>query len=159
MATSCEERLGAYYYASRRGLSFCIALMCQFWILTIWGSIHIEETVVGWRTYFGWKPPLTNPRLSTSQRAPPMPLRASSHPRSPNSIVPVVLPSHGTVAGLDYLPEANPGNEPRSLARQCVATPLIQDNGLILPILGRRKHYWRDLFPRLSQAAMFVLQK
>ena len=28
----------------------CIALhLVLFWILTIWGSVHIEETVVGWR--------------------------------------------------------------------------------------------------------------
>ena len=44
-----------------------------------------------------------------------------------DSIAPAVLLSHGTVAGRDYLPEANPGNEPRSLARQrwhATATPL-----------------------------------
>ena len=42
-------------------------------------------------------------------------------------IAPAVLPSHGTVAGRDYLPEVNPGNKPRSLARQrwhATATPL-----------------------------------
>ena len=27
-----------------------IALHLPFWILTIWGSVHMEETVVGWRS-------------------------------------------------------------------------------------------------------------
>ena len=26
-----------------------------FWILTIWGSVHIEETVVGWRNQLRMK--------------------------------------------------------------------------------------------------------
>ena len=58
-----------------------------------------------------------------------MPLRASSHPGAP--IPPVVLPLHGTVVGRDYLPEASPGSEPGSLARQrwhATATPLSQYN-------------------------------
>ena len=60
-----------------------------------------------------------------------MPLRASSHPGSPNS--PVVLLLHGTVVGRDYLPEASPGTEPRPLARQrwhAAATPLSQLNNI-----------------------------
>ena len=47
VATSYDERLAAYHNASRRGLSFCNALMCRFLILTIRGSDRIEETVVG----------------------------------------------------------------------------------------------------------------
>ena len=44
-----EESLAAY--ASWQGLSFCITLMCLFFfflILTIWVSVHIEESMVGW---------------------------------------------------------------------------------------------------------------
>ena len=55
VTTSCEERLVAYYYASRQGLTFCIALMCRFWILIIWGSVRIEETVVGYRNLLRMK--------------------------------------------------------------------------------------------------------
>ena len=30
-------------------------LLVPFWILTIWGSVHIEETVVGWRNQLRMK--------------------------------------------------------------------------------------------------------
>ena len=34
----------------------CIVLhLVPFWILTIWGSVHIEETVVGWRNQIRMK--------------------------------------------------------------------------------------------------------
>ena len=34
----------------------CIALhLVPFWILTIWGSVRIEETVVGWRNQLRMK--------------------------------------------------------------------------------------------------------
>ena len=42
--------------------------LVPFWILTIWGSVHIEETVVG-VTNFGWKPPLHNSWNFISQRS------------------------------------------------------------------------------------------
>ena len=29
--------------------------LVPFWILTIWGSVHIEETVVGWRNQLRMK--------------------------------------------------------------------------------------------------------
>ena len=56
-----------------------------------------------------------------------MPHRASSHRGT--QIPPVVLLLHGTIVGRDYLPEASPGSEPGSLARQrwhATATPLNQ---------------------------------
>ena len=38
----------------------CIVLhLVPFWILTIWGSIHIEETVVGWRNQLRMKTSVT----------------------------------------------------------------------------------------------------
>ena len=49
-----EERHAAYYYAYRRGLAIALHLV-PFWILTIWGSVHIEETVVGWRNQLRMK--------------------------------------------------------------------------------------------------------
>ena len=33
--------------------------LVPFWILTIWGSVHIEETVVGWRNQLRMKTPVT----------------------------------------------------------------------------------------------------
>ena len=33
--------------------------LVPFWILTIWGSIHIEETVVGWRNQLRMKTSIT----------------------------------------------------------------------------------------------------
>ena len=60
--------------------------LVPFWVLTIWGSVHIEETVVGWRTQLRMKTSAyITPRTSLVNEAPPMPLRASSHPGSPNS--------------------------------------------------------------------------
>ena len=35
-------------------LRFALHLVA-FWILTIWGSVHIEETVVGWRNQLRMK--------------------------------------------------------------------------------------------------------
>ena len=55
--------------------------LVPFWILTIWESVHIEETVVGWRNQLCY----ITPGTSLVNEAPPMPLRASSHPGSPNS--------------------------------------------------------------------------
>ena len=67
------------------------------------------------------------PGTSLVNEAPPMPLRASSHPGSPNS------PSCSALAWYsccpDYLPEASPGSEPGSLTRQrwhTTTTPLSQ---------------------------------
>ena len=57
------------------------------------------------------------PGTSSVNGAPPMPLRASSHPGSPNSPL-VVLPFHGTVVGRDYLPAARTA----ALTRYCYAT-------------------------------------
>ena len=72
-------------------LELSVALhFVPFCILTIWGNVHIEETVVGCVTNFGWKPPLHNSRNFISRRSTShatqsfMPLRASSHPGSPN---------------------------------------------------------------------------
>ena len=42
----CEERLAAYHYASRWGLSNYIALMCRFLILTIWGSVRLITIII-----------------------------------------------------------------------------------------------------------------
>ena len=42
VGTSCEERLATYYYASRRGLSFCITLMCRFMNFDYLGSARIQ---------------------------------------------------------------------------------------------------------------------
>ena len=33
--------------------------LVPFWILTIWGSVHIEETVVGWRNQLRMKTSVT----------------------------------------------------------------------------------------------------
>ena len=33
--------------------------LVPFWILTIWGSVHIEETVVGWRNQLRMKTSIT----------------------------------------------------------------------------------------------------
>ena len=97
--------------------------LMPFWILTIWGSVHIEETVVGWRNQLRIKNLRhITPGTSLVIVAPPMPLRASPHPGSANS------PSCSALAW-DYLPEASPGTEPRPLARQrwhATATPLSQ---------------------------------
>ena len=63
---------------------FHVALMCRFLILTIWESVCNEETMVGCR-----KPSLNKnlclitPGNSLVNKAPPMPLRASSHPGCP----------------------------------------------------------------------------
>ena len=32
-----------------------VSYWVPFWILTIWGSVHIEETVVGWRNQLRMK--------------------------------------------------------------------------------------------------------
>ena len=101
-----------------------------FWILTIWGSVHIEETMVGWRK-----------QLHHTRGAP---------------IAPVVLPLHGTVVGRDYLPEASPGSEPGMLARQrwhVTATPLSQ-------IVNPSNHIiWYTNLPRTSYQKYQVLQQ
>ena len=46
-------------------------------MLTIWGSVRIEETVVGWFSDENLR--LLTPGISLVNEAPPMPLRASSH--------------------------------------------------------------------------------
>ena len=63
-------RMGILFYVGgdlmmRRGMLSIIMLpdgdlhialhLVPFWILTIWGSVHIEETVVGWRNQLRMK--------------------------------------------------------------------------------------------------------
>ena len=47
-----------------------------------------------------------------------LPCHSELHHTRVASIPHAVLPLHGTVVGQDYLPEASPGSEPSSLARQ-----------------------------------------
>ena len=44
---------------------FLHCMYLPFLILTIWGSVRIEQTVVGWHNIW-WEPLLTNPRYFTS---------------------------------------------------------------------------------------------
>ena len=86
------------------------------WILTLWGSVHIEETMLWWLSL--WYITL---RTSQVNKAPPMPLRASSHPGSPN------YPSCSALAWYSFWPGSSPWDE--SLAcqrRHAAATPLSQ---------------------------------
>ena len=94
MASSCENRLTAYHYASWWGL--CLALhLCA--ILNIWGVCCTEETVVSGVTFFGWKPPLTNSQHFTDQRSTFDATQSSITLWSLNC--PAVLPLHGTDVG------------------------------------------------------------
>ena len=55
-----------------RGFLFALHLCAGFFlILTIWGSVRIEQGMAIRATFFGWKPPLTNlwPRHFTNQRS------------------------------------------------------------------------------------------
>ena len=80
--------------------------LMPFWILTIWGSVHIEETVVRWRNQLRNKNlRYITPGTSLVNEAPPMPLRASSHPGSPNS------PSCSALAWYSCWPGLSPWGE------------------------------------------------
>ena len=96
----------------------------KFWLFE--GVVVIKRKPwKGGVTNFGWKPPLTNPRHFASQRSTSHAPQELHHtPGAP--IGPVVLPSHGIVAGRDFLTEADPRTEPRLLARRrwhATATP------------------------------------
>ena len=111
VASQSEKRLDIYHYATRQGLLFALHLhVCAVPNFDCLGSVRIEETVVWWRTYFGWKSPLHNP--------------SQLHHIWGASINPPTR---------DLLPVADPGTEPRSPARQrwhTAVTPLRHPGGL-----------------------------
>ena len=96
----------------------CIVLhLVPFLIFTIWGSVHFEETVEGWRNQLRMKTSTTKlPELHLATKH--LPCHSELHHSRGAPIAPVVLPLHGTVVGRDYLHEPSPGSVPGSLARQ-----------------------------------------
>ena len=69
-------------------------------------TVHIEETVVGWRNQLSDENlRYITPGTSLVNEAPPMPLRASSHPGSPNS------PSCSALAWYSCWPGLSPWGE------------------------------------------------
>ena len=100
-----EERHAAYYYASRRGLGCCVAL-----------SAVLNFDYLGECSHWGNCGKVAQPTLDENLRyitpgttlvneAPPMPLRASLHPGSPNS------PSCSALAWYSCWPGLSPWGE------------------------------------------------
>ena len=59
VATSWWGQACCLFLCFPTGTCVFVLHLVPFWILTIWGSVHIEETVVGWRNQLRMKTSVT----------------------------------------------------------------------------------------------------
>ena len=84
--------------------------LVPFWILTIWGSVHMRKPWYSGVTNFGWKPPLHNSRNFISQRSTSHATQSFITPVEPQLPRSCMIQLLAGIISLRRVLEANPGH-------------------------------------------------